>query len=138
MNIRDVIRESWFTLTFKQRVISTVITLGLIVLVATSFYGWFGSWNAIRKLEREKTAANRDAEDALKKAADIARQKIEVDKQLAEVEVKRDEKITEIEKKRVEDAANTVELNRVVRERRTDNPSPEQLCAELAAAGYPC
>lgn len=138
MNIREVTKESWYTLTVKQRVVTTLI-VGLLLFVA--FSGWFDSCSTnrqLRKLEREKTAAKRDAGDALKKAADIATEKLKVDKQLVEVEVKRDEKVTEVEKRRVDDAANTVELNRAVRERRTDNPSPEQLCAELAAAGYPC
>lgn len=138
MNFRELIKEGWFTLTVKQRVVTSLVTLVIIIVCATSFYNWFGSWSELRKLESEKIAAKRDAEDALKKAADIARQKIAVDKQLAEVEVKRDGKVTEVEKARVDDAANTVELNRSVRERRTDNPSPEQLCDELAAAGYPC
>lgn len=113
----------------------------VLVLTVVGIGSVFESVNTrleLRQAERAKIAAERDVKAALEIAAKAAKEKVEAEKRLAELEVKRDGKVTEVEAARVDALAERTELNRIKRESRGDNPSPEQLCDELAALGYTC
>lgn len=111
-----------------------VIAVALIGGWATSFR----AWRETRSLETEANHAKEDAKAALEKAANIAQEKLEAERKLAELEAKIDGRETELEKEHLESLDARGEYERTLRNRRGDNPSAEQLCAELAALGYPC
>lgn len=134
----EILAYGWEGMTWKQKVAAAVIPLVLAAVVLT---GWIRSaqlYFEIRQLERQANTAKREAEDALAKAAKIAREKLEAERKLAELEARRDAKITEAEKAHIDTIDAQLELDRALRERRTDNPGTEQLCSELRALGYPC
>lgn len=131
MTIREVIKEAWFDLTGGQRVVVTVITLVLAIVMLS---GWISSLRAEYRVRQAESTANR----ALKKAADIAAEILKREKALAKIEEKRDEKQKELDAVAANTNSDRAEYDRAVREPRTDNVSAEQLCAELADLGYPC
>lgn len=128
----------WEQLARRQKLYIGAAVVLLAAVFAYGVYDRFRLWSEIRVYERERIEAGRQAQEALLTAEKIAREKVEVEKQLAEKESKRDGKVTEVEAARVKVLDDRLELNRAVRERRTDNPSAEQLCAELKSLGYPC
>lgn len=112
-----------------------------VVLLAVIGYGLIDRYrlNAeIAVVEGQKIAAERGAQAALQTAEKVAREKVEVEKQLAEKESKRDGKVTEVEAAKVKVLDDRLELNRALRSKRGDNPSAGQVCAELDALGIPC
>lgn len=138
MRLSEEAKIFWDQLTGGQK---AVIVGVILIAVAAFIYSTASSISTsveIRKYEREANTAKRDAEDALKIAKKIATEKLEIEKKLAELEAKRDGKQTELEKAKIETLDARADYERALRERRGDNPSSEQLCAELAALGYPC
>lgn len=136
--LRDIATYSWEGMLLKQKLVLGGIGV-LLLLIA--FTGWVDSCSTsreVRRLEREANAAKRDAEKHLATAAKIAREKLEMERKLTEIEAKRDAKITEAEAAQIETLDARSEYLRALRERRGDDPSTEQLCAELRALGYPC
>lgn len=138
MRITEEFTIFWNELAGGQKFLliaaAAVVSLVLISGWATSF----STWNETRKLEREANHAKADAKDALEKAAKIAREKIAAERKLAELEAMIDGKETEAEKAHLDALDARAEYERSLRERRGDDPSTEQLCAELAALGYAC
>lgn len=112
------------------------------LLIAVMAIGWgfdkYQSWQSIKVYEKARIDAERDAQAALTVAADIAAENVKVKKQLAEKEIERGGKAAEVKNAEIKVYNDRLELNRVRRERRGDNPSPEQLCGELEALGIRC
>lgn len=131
MTIREVIKEAWFDLTNGQRICVMVVSLVLIIVLLS---GWISSIKSEIAVRRAEATANR----ALKKAADIAAEILKREKELAKTEAKRDEKQKELDAAAGNVDRDRAEYDRAVNEPRTDNPSAEQLCRELAELGYPC
>lgn len=134
----EILAYGWEGMTLKQKIVAAVIP---VVLAAFILTGWIRSgqlYFETRRLEREANAAKRDAADALKKAADIAKEKLEVERKLAAIEEKRNVKEQEAKDATLRTLDARSDYVRTLRERRTDNPSTEQLCSELRALGYPC
>lgn len=118
------------------------VLVGVVVLVIfTMVSGWgssFSAWNENRKLEREIARQKAEMQQHLDNANKIAREKVEAEKKLAITEAQRDGKQTEAEQAAIATFDDRLEYERALRERRGDNPTVEQQCAELAALGYPC
>lgn len=131
MTLREVITEAWYDLTAGQRVVAVVLA-GVLGMVIAS--GWLSSATAWIETRR----AERKADEALKKAAQVAAAVIKKEKEIAEVEKKRDEKQKDAEAAAANTDRDRAEHDRAVSEPRTDNPSAEQLCRELADLGYAC
>ncbi len=138
MNITEVIREAWYTLSPGRRVVVVAIVALLAGLMVSGWVDSFRSWQQIRVFERQAIAGKRDAADALARAAKIAREKLALEQQLAKLEIIRDEKQKQANDAHIKTLDARADYDRALREQRGDNPSPEQLCAELAALGYPC
>ena len=137
-SLRDMAVYSWEGMTPLQKAAVAGIPLVLALILAA---GWIRSaslYFEVRRYEREANAAKRDAKKYLEQAAAIGREKLEAERRLAELEAKRDAKITEAEAANLKTLDARAEHERAVRERRTDDPSTEQLCNELAALGYHC
>ncbi len=128
----------WEQLASRQKIYIAAAAILLVAFIAYGLVDRFRLYSEVRQYEREAVIAKAEASTALEAAAKIAREKVEQEKKLAEIEVKRDGKITEVEAAKVRVIDDRLELNRAVRERRTDNPTPQQLCTELAALGIPC
>lgn len=128
----------WEQLARRQKIYIGCAAVLLVVITGYAIVERARMSAEVKKFERDAIIAKGEAQAALESAAKIAREKVEQEKQLAEVEAKRDGKINEVEAAKVRNASDRLELNRARRERRGDNPSPEQLCGELAALGYPC
>ena len=138
MRITEELSIFWGELSGGQKMLIAAIE-GIIAL--TLIGGWattFRVWRETQALETEANHAKQDAKAALEKAAKIAREKLEAERKLAELEAKIDGKETELEKAHIETLDARSEYDRALRNKRGDDPSPEQLCAELAALGYPC
>lgn len=121
----------------QRRVLLAVVFIALLLLMS----GWLNGLRIGRELkayERQAADAKTDAKAALDKATQIAREKLAAERQLAELEAERDGKQTEEETARIAALDARADYDRAVREQRTDDPSAEQLCAELAALGYAC
>ena len=138
MTIGENLGNFWSDLLGGQKLLVIFAAVLLFAAIGSGWWSWFQTSMEVRKFEREAAVAKLDAENALKIAADIGKEKLEKERQLAEVEAKRDGKVTELEKAKIETLDARAEYNRAVREQRTDNPSAEQLCRELAALGHPC
>lgn len=138
MTLGENISEFWYDLSGLQKIgIATVgVMLGLMLIYGMLTSIWSGY--EIRQLEREANEAKLEATAALEQAVQIAKEKKLAELKLAEVETKRNAKQPELDKAVREAGDARAEYERVVRERRRDNPSADQLCAELAALGYPC
>ena len=136
--IRDISGYAWYGMTPRQK----VAIIAAVLIVAASFIfvtvKWVGTTVEVRRLERDANHAKEEAKEQLEKAAKIAREKLELERKLAEIEAKRDAKITETEKAHIDTLDAIAEYDRALRNGRSDNPSTEQLCRELAALGYPC
>ena len=128
----------WEQLARRQKIYIFAAVVLFTVLIGYGLVDRYRLHSEVRQFERDAKIAKAEAVVALEAAAKIAKEKVEHEKKLAEVEAKRDGKVTEVEAAKVAVANDRLELNRVRRERRGDNPSPEQLCDELAALGYPC
>ncbi|MEQ1643755.1 MAG: hypothetical protein ABL959_09955 [Pyrinomonadaceae bacterium] len=128
----------WEQLARRQKI---YIVAAVVLLTGLIVYGLVDRYrlhSEVRQFERDAKIAKGEAVVALEAAEKLARKVVEQEKQLAEKEAKRDGKVNEVEAAKVKVASDRLELNRVRRERRGDNPSPEQLCTELDALGYPC
>ena len=136
--IGEVLSDTWADLSAAQKFVMVALIVMALGAIAMSWWNTFQTWGELRVFESQKIEAQREAKAALEVAAKIAREKVEAEKKIVQLEVKRDEKITEVEAARVRVIDDRLELNRVRRERRGDNPTPQQLCAELAELGYPC
>ena len=112
------------------------------LLIAVMAIGWgfdkYQSRQSIKVYEKARIDAERDAQAALTVAADVAAENVKVKKQLAEKEIERGGKAAEVKNAEIKVYNDRLELNRARRERRGDNPSPAQLCAELDALGISC
>lgn len=128
----------WEQLARRQKIYIAAVVILLIAFIGYGLVDRFRLNSEIKVFEKERIEAGRQAQAALAQAEKIAREKTEVEKKLAEKESERDGKVTEVEAAKVQVINDRLELNRAQRERRGDNPSPEQLCSELAALGYPC
>lgn len=143
--IRGVARESWALLSGWQKAVIALVLVSIIIgggaLAVGNLIGWgrvaIAEWKA-SAAEARAAAAEQRMNDSIAKAAEIASKLREMEKDLARKEGQRDEKQTEVDaaNKRVSD--DRANYNRAVSEPRTDNPSTDQLCVELAALGYPC
>lgn len=136
--LRDIANYSWEGMTWPQKVAVggvVFITVALVIYLAVQ---WLTVSHEVRKLERQANTAKRDAETALKRAADIALEKLEAERKLAELQRTRDAKEKEANEAEIKTLDARNDYIRVLRERRTDSPTADQLCLELAAAGYPC
>ncbi|MEW6361707.1 MAG: hypothetical protein AB1477_06255 [Acidobacteriota bacterium] len=103
--------------------------------------GWLAALRQGREteaLERQAAEAKRDALLNLEKAAEIARERAELERRILILEAKRDAKISELEKAAIEAADARLAYDRALRDRRGDEPDAIQLCTELAALGYAC
>lgn len=138
MRISEEIGIFWRELAFKQKAAIIGFILFLIVafvaLVSLNFKGW----REARHERQTRVAAERDVTDALKKAAKIAEDKAKVEKQIADLEVQRDGKVTQMEQDRISTLDARDNWVRTHNESAGENPSPESVCAKLAALGYPC
>ncbi len=138
MTIREYIADLWADLTAKQKaVVAGTIALVLVLM----FSGWFDSlWSSakVRQAEREAAQAKRDATAALERAANIANEIKRREEALSKVENNRDAKQLEVNSATEATNSARADYERAVRESRPDAPSTDQLCAELAALGYPC
>jgi len=128
----------WEQLAKRQKVYIVAAIVAVIVVMAFGFYGWWKSYSEVRQFEQAAITAKREAEEALKNAAEIARQKVKLEKRVEETEAKVDVKRKEQHEAQAQSAGARLEYERSLREQRGDNPSIPQLCAELAALGHPC
>lgn len=138
MNIREVIREAWFSLTPGRRWVVVAIVALLAGLMVSGWVDSLRAWQQIRVFEREAAAAKRTAAEKIEAAAKIATEIRKREAELDKLEVKRNEKQKELDKAAGNVSRDRAEYDRAVRESRPDAPSTEQLCDELAALGYPC
>lgn len=138
MNITEVIREAWYSLSTGRRIILALVALVIVGMFAASTIGGLRAWSQTRVLEAQAVKAKREAQDALNKAAQIAREKLALEKQIAQIEVKRDAKEKEANDAHIKTLDARADYDRTLRESRGDNPDRDQLCAELDALGYPC
>lgn len=130
-SISEVVGNAWYDLSVAQRVVVTVLVLALGGVMLS---GWISSVSSYIEVRR----AEKKADAALKKAADIAGAVLKKEKELAKTEEKIYEKQKELDAAATHTARARAEYDRVRVSPRTDEPSPEQLCAELAELGYPC
>lgn len=128
----------WEQLANRQKIYIAAVILLLVGFAVFALMDRYRLNQEVKIFEQQAVTAKREAVTALENAAKIAKEKVEQEKKLAEIEVKRDGKNNEVAASRVRVADERLELNRVRRERRGDNPSPDQLCAELDALGYSC
>lgn len=128
----------WEQLANRQKIYIVAVVVLLIGFAVFALVDRYRLNSEVKTFEREAVIAKAAAQTALENAAKIAKEKVEQEKKLAEIEVKRDGKNNEVAASRVRVANDRLELNRVRREKRGDNPSPDQLCAELDALGYSC
>lgn len=136
--LRDIANYSWEGMTAWQKaavigVVLAVLSLGIFLTVK-----WITVSVQVRRYEREANSAKREAENALKIAADIAKEKLEFELKLAAVEEKRNAKEQQAHEANIKTLDARDDYVRALRERRTDSPGTDQLCLELAALGYPC
>lgn len=136
--LASAVQLAWAVLTNSQRRIALAV-LFVVLLVAMS--GWLAALRQGREteaLERQAAEAKRDALLNLEKAAEIARERAELERRILILEAKRDAKISELEKAAIEAADARLAYDRALRDRRGDEPDAIQLCTELAALGYAC
>jgi hypothetical protein len=134
----EALKDFWTQLGGFQKLVVVFITVFLVVLL-----GWLAiqnaaAWNETRKLEREAKIAKDEAKKHLEIAAKIAREKVELEKKLSELEATIDVKNKEAHQATANTADARLEYERTLRERRTDDPGADELCLELAALGYAC
>jgi hypothetical protein len=113
----------------------------VIVIAGLTVSGWIDSavsWSKVRRAESRAETAERDRDEALRNAARIAADIRAREEALKQVEAKRDEKQIEADKAHRNTLDARAEYDRAVREQRPDTPGTDELCAELAALGYPC
>jgi hypothetical protein len=138
MTIGENIGEFWTDLSGMQKfgIAAVGVILGLMLGygIITSIWSGF----EIRQLEREVNNAKLEAAEALAQTVEIAKEKKLVELKLVEVEAKRNAKQPELDKAVREASDARAEYERAVREPRRDNPSTDQLCAELADLGISC
>lgn len=136
--IRDITGYAWYGMTPRQK----AAIIGAVLITAAAFIfvtvKWVGTTIEVRRLERDANHAKQEAKEHLEQAAKIAREKLELERKLAEIEAKRDAKVTESEQAHINTLDALADYDRALRNGRSDNPSTEQLCGELAALGYPC
>lgn len=136
--MRDELIQIWNSLTLTKRLAIIGLFVAVILIAAGGWLDSLRSYNRVRQLEREAARAEREAKAALEQAAKIAREKIEVEKKLTELEVKRDAKSREAAEAHKQTLDARLDYERALRNSRGDSPSTDELCRELAALGYPC
>lgn len=138
MTFRDTIKLAWAQFSLKQKLTILLLSLVLMISILAGGINSFTAWREDRQAAAEAAKAKKDADDAMKKAAQVAAQILEREAELQKQEEKRDEKQTEVDEAKTEtrDALNDVNRARV--QPRADKPSASKLCAELAELGYPC
>lgn len=138
MKISEALRDAWHSLSLTQRTIVAIITVTVSVMVVTSLFGNIRNWGEIRKYEQEAAKQKKIAKDAIAKANQIALEKMEVEKTIAELEGKINVKTKEANDVHIKTLDAKSEYYRALRESRTDDPSIEQLCLESNALGIAC
>lgn len=138
MRILEEFGIAWKQLAGRQK----ALLIGVAAVIALLLFGSLGTaistWYETRRLEREITIAKASAAEHLKKAADLALKAKEQELKIAELEKTRDAKEKEANEATKTTLNAQLDYNRALREQRGDNPSTDQLCAELAALGYAC
>jgi biopolymer transport protein ExbB/TolQ len=134
----DALKIFWDELTGFHKLL--IVMLALVIVIGSGYLlvGNIAAWGEVRKLEREANNAKQDSKKHLEIAAKIAREKVEAEKKVAELEVKIDAKNKEVHQAAADTANARLEYNRSVREHRTEDLTVEQLCAELDALSIPC
>jgi S-adenosylhomocysteine hydrolase len=138
MTFGEVIRDGWYDLTTGRRLILIAAGAVIAIVLAAGWISEIATSIELRKYERQAAAAKRESEDALKKAAAIAREKLTIEKRVAELEVQIDGRTKEANDARIKTLDARADYDRTLREQRGDNPGTDELCRELAALGYPC
>jgi hypothetical protein len=136
--IKTVLSDLWADLSASQKFIAIALVVLMIGALAASWLNTFQTWNTVRQYENQAIKADREKVEALEKVAKIAGELKKREEDVAKDEAKRDEQKVEVKKGAVVIDRDRAEYERAVRERRTDSPSTDQLCRELAALGYPC
>lgn len=138
MNIREALREAWSTLSLGKRAWLAAVVTCVFAMCVVSAIGNLRAWGQIRALEKDAKLNKQIAKTALDRASQLELEKIQVQKQFAEMEAKTNAKSKEAADAELKTLNARDEYYRTLRESRTDDPSTEQLCSELAALGYPC
>jgi hypothetical protein len=128
----------WEQLARRQK-IWIVAGLVLVTIVVGSLV--WDAWelhSEIHGYENDAAQARRDKEDALAKAANVASQLRVKEQEQAKVEANRDVKANEVKAARSDVDRARDDYGRAQRSHRSETPSTDSLCAELAAAGHPC
>lgn len=136
--MREILRDAWADLTGPQKLLVTATILAVAALALAGWLDSAASLREVKRLEREATAAKRDAAEQLERAAKIGTRLRDLEAELEILEVEREKKLDEA--RSAGSAADRARDNwNSTRERtRTDNPDADALCRELAALGYPC
>lgn len=138
MRLTEEAQIFWRELTGGQKLLLILAGLLIAITLASGWIGWVRTSFEVRRHERDATVAKREAEDALKLAAKIAKDKLELERTLTQIEAKRDEKNKQLNQAHLETLDARSDYERALREQRGDDPSTDELCAELAALGYAC
>lgn len=138
MTFRETIQLAWKQFSGRQKLKIGAISLLLMSLIFVGGINYFSAWREFRALEAGAAKDKKDAENAMKRAAEIAQIILERENELIKIEERRNEKELELEKSAAETDAALDNVNRARVQPRTDTPSAKQLCAELAELGYPC
>lgn len=128
----------WSAMTTNQKRAIAGISILIIVAISIGWINSFRAWNEIRIEKGLRKQAQKDADQALKNAAKIASELKKEREELNALEEKKQVKKDEVEQSKTETEDARDDYDRAVRESRTDNPGPDELCAELAELGYPC
>ena len=132
------LKEFWVRTSTLWRIV--IIGTGLLITIGalSSFYGYVTTTLELRTARRARIHAEAEAKKYLEQATKIAREKVVLDKKIAELQAEIDIKRRTAHEASVQTNKARLEYDRVLRNARTDDPTLEQLCTELANLGYPC
>jgi flagellar biosynthesis/type III secretory pathway M-ring protein FliF/YscJ len=138
MNFRETAKIVWSASTTKERY---AIVAGIALVVVLIVSGWVDSIISnykVRKAESAAAVAKVQASESLRKASVIAENLAKKESELKDLEAKINVRKKELDNAHQQTSDAQRDYDRAVREPVGNAPSSEQLCAELAAIGYPC
>lgn len=138
MRISEELSIFWGELRLGQK---AVLVFAGLLIASVLISGWISSvqsWSEIRRLENEAAEAKAEADAAVKAAIAIGEEKKKLEVKISSLEEQRNAKQPALDNAMRDADAAAADWERARREQRKDNPSTDELCAELAELGYPC
>jgi len=138
MRITEEFSIFWQELRAGQKVLIAAAAAALFIAGISGWASSMSAWAETRRAERDAAHANAAAAEKLKKAAAIAAKVKQREDALAVEEERLNEKYKELSNARRVSGDAQRDYDRTRQQPRTDGPTGESVCAELAALGYSC